>query len=92
MLDDIELSHQAITAPRATGVPALGETNPDFLKDQPLLGFSGIASEVQDKQSGSVGFNWIQVEIHRLLGDDTSRIPPLKRSAGLAEAEDIPPS
>jgi len=92
MLDDIELPHQAITAPRATGVPALGEADLDFLKDQPLLGFSGVTSEVQDKQPSPVAFDRVQVEVKPLLGDDTSRITPLKRSAGLAEAEDIPPS
>jgi len=92
MLDDIELPYQAITAPRATGVPPLVEADLDFLKDQPLLGFSGVASEVQGKQPSPVGFNRAQVEVHPLLGDDTSRITPLKRSAGLVEAEDIPPS
>ena len=92
MLNEVELPHQTITTSRALGVPALGEADLDFLKDQPLLGFSGVASEVQGKQSGPVAFDRAQVEVNPLLGDDTSRITPLKRSAGLVEAEDIPPS
>jgi hypothetical protein len=89
MLNDVELPNQAIAAYRASGVPALGEADLDFLKDQPLLGFSGLASEVQDKQPGPVGFDRVQVEVNPLLGDNTSRISPLKRSTGPVTAEDI---
>ncbi len=91
MLDEVEFPHQAITASRALGVPALGEADLDFLKDQPLLGLGGFTSEVQDEQPGPVGFDRAQMEVNPLLGDDSSPILPLKRSTGPVEAEDILP-
>ena len=91
MLDDVELPHQSIAAPRASGVPAPGKANPNFVEDQPLLGFSGFTSEVQDKQPGPVGFDRAQMEVNPLPGDYTSPIPPLKRSTGPVEPEDILP-
>jgi hypothetical protein len=91
VLDDVELPDQAIAASWASGVPALGEANPDLLKDQPLLGFSGLASEVQDKKSGPVGLHRAQVEVNPVLGDNAPSTTPLKRSTGPGEAEDFPP-
>jgi hypothetical protein len=90
-LNEVELSNQAITASRTSGVPALGEANLDFVEDQPLLGLGGFTGEVQHEQPGPVGFDWIQVEVDPLLGDKTSRIPPLQCSTGPMEAEDILP-
>jgi hypothetical protein len=72
-------------------VPALGEADPDLLKDQLLLGFGGFTGEVQDEQPGLVGFDRIQVEINPYLWDKTSRPPPLKRSTGPVEAKDMLP-
>jgi hypothetical protein len=73
-------------------MPPLREAHPDLLKDQPLLGFSGVAGEVQNKQPGPVGFDRVQVEIDPLLGYKTSPTTPLKRSTGLVKAKDFHPS
>ena len=91
MLNDVELPHQAITASRASGVPAPAEADLNFLKDQPLLGFGGLASEVQNEQSGPVRLDRAQVEVNPLLGDKTSRTPPLQPSTDPMEAEEVLP-
>jgi hypothetical protein len=91
VLNEVELPHQTIAASRASGVPPLAEPDPNFLKDQPLLGFGGLASEVQDKKPGPVRLDRAQVEIDPLLGDKASQVPPLKRSTGPVEAEEVLP-
>jgi hypothetical protein len=73
-------------------VPALGEPDPDFLEQQPLLGFSGVAGEVQNEKPGPVGFDRAQGEVDPALENNAPSAAPLKRSTGLAEAEDFLPS
>jgi hypothetical protein len=91
VLNEVKLPDQTIAASRAPGVPPLAEPDLNFLQDQPLLGLSGLASEVQDKKPGPVRLDRAQSEIDPFLGDKASGTPPLKRPTGPVETEDILP-